>query len=80
LADAGGLMWFCRVESPIQISHKLVFELYFSVYGEDVEGRPLPMGGAGGIRVLIASKGVQIANVGWVCLFILKNQADVRVG
>lgn len=40
------------VVTPITVGHKLVLEVFFSVYGEDDRGRPLKQRGPGGLRML----------------------------
>ncbi|ORY26977.1 hypothetical protein BCR39DRAFT_539659 [Naematelia encephala] len=45
-------------ETPIQVSHRLVTEVWFSVYGEDQFGKPLKQPGPGELRVLRIEKPV----------------------
>ena len=38
--------------TPINVSHVFVYEVFFSVWGEDDMGNPLPEPGPGGLRFL----------------------------
>lgn len=42
--------------TPINVSHMLVYEVYFSVWGEDDRGQPMPHPGPGGLRFLQVTK------------------------
>jgi hypothetical protein len=42
--------------TPINVSHMLVYEVYFSVWGEDDRGRAMPDPGPGGLRFLQVTK------------------------
>ena len=48
----------CSVETPINVSHALRTEVWYSVEGEDVEGQPLQGGGPGVLRMLRVDKEV----------------------
>lgn len=48
------------VVTPITVSHKLVLEVFFSVYGQDHHGRPLKSPGPGGLRMLRVSRPTMI--------------------
>lgn len=48
------------VVTPITVGHKLVLEVFFSVYGEDDRGRPLQTPGPGGLRMLRVGRPVMI--------------------
>lgn len=54
------------VITPIKVTHQLVLEVWYSVYGEDVSGDPLPNGGQGQLRVLRVDKPVVVPS----CAFI----------
>lgn len=41
-----------RIITPINVSHVFVYEVFFSVWGEDDMGNPLPEPGPGGLRFL----------------------------
>ncbi|KAL1405312.1 hypothetical protein Q8F55_008939 [Vanrija albida] len=46
------------VVTPINVSHALVLEVFFSVYGEDDKGQPMKVPGPGGLRMLRVSRPV----------------------
>lgn len=48
------------VVTPITVSHKLILEVFFSVYGEDDRGRKLKSPGPGGLRMLRISRPAMI--------------------
>lgn len=50
------MLMMIRMETPIQVSHILVAEVYFSVWGEDDRGNPMLSPGLGGLRVLRIEK------------------------
>jgi hypothetical protein len=45
------------------VTHALVTEVYFSVYGEDQSGKPMLRPGNGGLRVLKVKKEVVLPSV-----------------
>lgn len=47
-----------RIITPIKVSHSLVSEIYFSVWGEDDRGIELSIPGPGGLRFLRIEKPV----------------------
>ncbi|ORY27000.1 hypothetical protein BCR39DRAFT_560276 [Naematelia encephala] len=55
-----------NVSTPIRVTHTLLTELWFSVYGEDQHGNPLPQPGQGRLRVLKIEKPVVVPS----CAFI----------
>lgn len=48
------------VVTPITVSHKLILEVFFSVFGEDDRGRKLKSPGPGGLRMLRISRPAMI--------------------
>jgi len=40
------------VLTPIRVSHNLIFELFFSVYGEEASGKPMSVPNPGALRLL----------------------------
>lgn len=46
------LLTIRSVGVPIRASHKLVYEIYFSVFGETGEGKKMPSPGQGGIQLM----------------------------
>ena len=48
----GILMLTIRIVTPISVSHTFIYEIFFSVWGEDDMGNPLPEPGPGGLRFL----------------------------
>lgn len=55
------------VETPIRVSHQLRMEVFFSVWGEDVQGNPID--GPGELRVLRVDKNVILPAVCLWCIF-----------
>jgi hypothetical protein len=51
------------VETPLRVSHEIVFEVYFSVANEDARGRALPVPGPGGLRFLRVQKPIIVPSV-----------------
>ncbi|TXT14018.1 uncharacterized protein COLE_00211 [Cutaneotrichosporon oleaginosum] len=54
------------VQTPMVTSHSLILEVFYSVFGEDVSGNPLPTPGQGHLRMLKVDKPVTIPS----CAFI----------
>lgn len=54
------------VITPIKVTHQLVMEVWYSIFGEDVGGNPLPEGGQSQLRVLRVDKPVTVPS----CAFI----------
>lgn len=54
------------VNSPMVVTHSIVLEVYYSVYGEDVMSNKLPTPGHGQLRLLKVDKPVTIPS----CAFI----------
>jgi hypothetical protein len=52
-----------RTITPVKVTHALVTEVYFSVYGEDQSGKPMLRPGNGGLRVLKVKKEVVLPSV-----------------
>ena len=52
-----------RINTPIQVSHNLVQEVYFSVYGEDQLGRRMARPMDGGLRVMRIKRSVVVPSV-----------------
>lgn len=49
--------------TPIRVSHEFSLQIYFSIWGEDAAGKPLPKSGPGQLRKAILSQGVLITSV-----------------
>lgn len=51
------------VVTPIKVSHALLAEVFFSVYGEDEKGKPMTRPGAGGLKILRINRPVLVSSV-----------------
>lgn len=51
------------VVTPITVSHHLVLEVFFSVFGEDDRGEKMRVSGPGGLRMLRVSRPVTLPSV-----------------
>lgn len=51
------------IETPIHVSHVLQADLYFSVFGLDSSGKPMPKSGPGGLQVLRIRRHVMLPAV-----------------
>lgn len=49
--------------TPIRVTHEFSLQIYFSIWGEDAAGKPLPKPGPGQLRKAILSQGVLITSV-----------------
>jgi hypothetical protein len=49
--------------TPIKVSHTIVVEVWFSVYGETEEAKPMYKPGPGGVRVLRIQRAVIVPSV-----------------
>jgi hypothetical protein len=74
------------VVTPIKVSHALLAEVFFSVYGEDEKGKPMTRPGAGGLKILRINRPVLVSSVskivhnyGQVTLVIEIDQFSVRL-
>ena len=52
-----------RVVSPIRVAHRLIAEVFFSVYGEMDNGEKMPSPGPGGLRVMRITRAVAVPSV-----------------
>lgn len=52
-----------RVVSPIHVAHRLIAEVFFSVYGEMDNGEKMPSPGPGGLRVMRITRAVAVPSV-----------------
>ncbi|KAJ9111408.1 hypothetical protein QFC19_001177 [Naganishia cerealis] len=57
--------------TPIKVSHEFSLQIYFSIWGEDAAGNPLPKPGPGHLRKAILTQGVLITS----CACTKKNLA-----
>jgi hypothetical protein len=53
----------CRTITPIKVTHEFTLQFYFSVWGEDATGKPLPKDGPGRLRKAILTQGTIILSV-----------------
>lgn len=49
--------------TPIKVTHEFSLQFYFSVWGEDAAGNPLPRDGPGRLRKAILTQGTLILSV-----------------
>jgi hypothetical protein len=52
-----------RVDTPVHVSHQLVFEIVYSVWGRDHLDQPLSKTGPGELRIMTISRPVIIPSV-----------------
>lgn len=53
-----------RITTPIQITHALTTEMFFSIWGETATGEAMKMPGPGGLRVMRVTRPVVVPSVG----------------
>lgn len=59
-----GVADLSRVVSPIHVAHRLIAEVFFSVYSEMDTGEKMPSPGPGGLRVMRITRDVSVPSVG----------------
>jgi hypothetical protein len=52
-----------RIVTPIKVSHSLIYEIYFSVWGETDKGEPMSKPGPGGLRFMKVQRPIAVPSV-----------------
>jgi hypothetical protein len=52
-----------RIVTPIQVKHALGLEIFYSVYGENADGRQMSKPGPGELRLIKLMKGIALPSV-----------------
>lgn len=51
------------IVTPIKVSHSLIYEIYFSVWGETDKGEPMSKPGPGGLRFMKVQRPIAVPSV-----------------
>lgn len=74
--DSGRPSTVPGVKTPITVSHELLVEVFFTMFGQDQQGRAMKHPAPGGSRLLKIKRDVIVPSVSYLIYFLFMEAED----